>query len=229
MLVEATAMTMTFQFINVANEIVDTYTLPAPATQQVCTSTYVKEGADDVEQSVITGTVSMDGRDLELTMDIANNRNQVVGIRFQQVAIPPGANIIAAMLEFHSRRDHDEPTSLAIHGVAADHAPAFGMEPFAVSALPQTTAAVTWDNVVPWLTLGYPEPSPDVSAILQEIVDRPGWRSGNAVSFIIAGSGVRNTHAYEDKPDRVVGLTFKYEIPASGGDSPTQFLPIIMR
>lgn len=229
MLVEATALTMTFRFANAADVVIDTYKLPAPPTNQYCTATYIKEGADDVEQLAITGTVDIDGRDLELTHDIANDHNQVVGLRFQDVAIPPGARIVSAMLEFHSRKDHDEPTSLQIHGVAADDAPVFGTEPFAVSDLPRTEASVDWEDVAPWLTLGYPEPSPDISAILQEIVDRPGWRSGNAMSFIITGSGVRNTYAYEDRPDRVVGLTFRYEGAVAGSGGTTQFLPLIRR
>jgi hypothetical protein len=229
MLVEATAVTMTFQFINLDNQVIDTYRLPAPATPQICTSTYVQDGADDVEQSEITGTVYIDGLDLELTKDLSKDRNQVVGVRFQQVTIPPGATILAAMLEFYNRKEHDEPTSLLIQGVAADHASPFGTKPFAVSAMSQTVAAVPWNDVVPWLNLGYPEPSPDVSAILQELVDRPGWQSGNAVSLILTGSGVRTTYSYEDNPDRAVGLTFRYEMQAAGSSGKRQVLPFVAR
>jgi hypothetical protein len=227
MSVEATTMTMTFQFINAAHEVIDTYSLPAPATHQHCTSTYVLEGADDAEQSVITGTVDLDGFDLELTTDLVKNREQVVGIRFQKVEIPRGATILAAMLEFYNAKDRDQPTSLVIHGVAADHSAAFVKEKFAISALPKTVAAVHWENVPPWLNRNYAEPSPDISVILQEIVNRPGWQSGNAISFVISGSGIRTTYSMEGDPERRPGLVFKYGQPGTGGQR--LLVPIVMR
>jgi hypothetical protein len=42
----------------------------------------------------------------------------------------------------------------------------------------------------------YP-PTPDLSSIVQEIVDRSGWDSGNDMAFIIEGSGQRVTKAYD--------------------------------
>jgi len=224
MLVEATALTMTFQFINVTNQLIDTYTLPAPADPEVCTTTRVQQGADDVEQSEITGTVSLDSGDLELTRDLAKARDQMIGVRFQQVAIPAGAKILTATLEFNNAKNHDEPTSLVIHGVAADSAPAFSTTPFAVSSLPQTAASVAWDNVTPWLNLGYDEPTPNIATILQELVNRPGWRQGNAMAFVVTGSGVRSAMAYEGDPERVTGLTFRYETVLSN-----LYLPFVSR
>jgi hypothetical protein len=229
MLVQATALTMTFEFINANHLLIDRYTLPAPPTDEHCTTTYVQESADDGEQVEITGTVDLDGQDLDITTDIEKERNQVIGVRFQGVSIPPGATILAAMLEFRTTKARDLPASFVIHGVAADHAPAFGTQPFALSTLPQTGAALHWENVPPWLIRNYPEPSPDVSAILQEIIDRPGWQSGNAISFIITGSGTRAAHAYEGDPGRMVGLTFKYSMEQAAGGGNRQLLPIIRR
>jgi hypothetical protein len=223
MLVESTAQTVTFQFRNIANQLIDSYTLPAPPTNEYCTSTHVRQGADDAEEVVITGTVDLDSQDLELVHDIANAYDQVIGIRFQGVAIPPGAKILSATLELINIRDREEPTSLVIHGVAADHTEAFRPVPFSISTLTRTVASVDWVNVPPWLNLGYPVPSPDLSTILQEIVDRPGWESGNAVTFIITGSGGRTARAYEDKPERPSGLSFKYEVtePPTPTSTPT--------
>jgi hypothetical protein len=133
------------------------------------------------------------------------------------------------MLEFRNSKARDTPASFVIYGVAADHAPVFGAQPFALSTLPRTEAAVRWEKAPPWLKRNYPEPSPDVSVILQEIIDRPGWQEGNAVSFIITGSGTRATHAYEGEPGRMVGLTFKYTMEQAEGGGRRQLLPIIRR
>ena len=37
----------------------------------------------------------------------------------------------------------------------------------------------------------------DLSTVLQEVVDRPGWSAGNAVAFIITGTGTRTAESVE--------------------------------
>jgi hypothetical protein len=45
-------------------------------------------------------------------------------------------------------------------------------------------------------SMPYPK-SPDLTAIVQEIVNRPLWSPGNAMAFIIEGSGIRVTKSFE--------------------------------
>jgi hypothetical protein len=46
------------------------------------------------------------------------------------------------------------------------------------------------------IAVDYPR-TPDLSDIVQEIVDRSGWSSGNEMAFIIEGSGERKTKSYD--------------------------------
>jgi hypothetical protein len=46
------------------------------------------------------------------------------------------------------------------------------------------------------IDVDYPR-TPDLSSIVQEIVNRGGWSSGNAMAFIIEGSGKRVTNSYD--------------------------------
>jgi hypothetical protein len=39
--------------------------------------------------------------------------------------------------------------------------------------------------------------SEDIKTIVQEIVNRPGWSSGNSLAFIITGTGTRTAESYE--------------------------------
>jgi hypothetical protein len=53
---------------------------------------------------------------------------------------------------------------------------------------------------VGWPTVGAQGPdqrTSDLAPILQELVLRPGWASGNAVAFIVTGSGMRVARAFE--------------------------------
>jgi len=44
---------------------------------------------------------------------------------------------------------------------------------------------------------GVAQQTPEISAIIQDIVDRPGWASGNSLVIIITGTGLRTAEAFE--------------------------------
>lgn len=51
-----------------------------------------------------------------------------------------------------------------------------------------------------------PERTADIAPIMQEIVDRGGWTSGNAMAFIITGSGDRAADTLNVAPNDVATL-----------------------
>ena len=48
----------------------------------------------------------------------------------------------------------------------------------------------------------------NLSAVLQEIINRPGWASGNALALIITGSGKRTAEAFEGARAPVLHIEF---------------------
>ena len=64
----------------------------------------VNQGSDDAEQNVSTGAMDLASTDLELIYDTAN---QLVGMRFQNVQVPPGATIQSAYIEFETDETTD--------------------------------------------------------------------------------------------------------------------------
>jgi hypothetical protein len=55
----------------------------------------------------------------------------------------------------------------------------------------------------PWGTVGEagPDPEiPDIASVIQEIVGRSGWSSGNSSVVIITGAGKRVAEAYDGVP-----------------------------
>jgi hypothetical protein len=52
--------------------------------------------------------------------------------------------------------------------------------------------------------------TPDLTAIVQEIVDRPGWASGNAMAFILQGIGRRTAVAYDQDSAKAPLLHVEY-------------------
>lgn len=88
--------------------------------------------------------------------------------------------------------------SLAFRGQAIDNAPAFSSTA-KISTRTLTSATVNW--VPPaWVAAGDAgavQQTPDLAAVIQEIVNRSGWSSGNALAIVVTGSGRRTAVAYE--------------------------------
>jgi uncharacterized protein YjiK len=154
----------------------------------------VAAGSDDAEESA-SGTVSLSSSDLELVFD---GSDQTVGMRFNAVTIPPGATIHSASIQFQVDETPSDATSLTIEGEATDSAPTFSSSSGNISSRSRTASAVSW-SPAPWTTVGQTGPdqqTPNIASIVQEIVNRPGWASGNSLAIIITGTGERVAESY---------------------------------
>jgi PKD repeat protein len=200
--------------------VTDTAGLPsAPATASVTFSaptTVEKRVAawiDDVEE-VTSGTIYVNSGDLELVTD--GSAVQTVGIRWTGLAIPNGAIITAAYIQFAAREAQSETTNLTLRAEASDNAASFGSSAFNVSARPRTTASVPWTPVA-WVAgeAGANQRTPDLRLVIQEIVSRPGWASGNAVAVIVNGTGHRTAWAYDGSAASAPLLHVEYTAGAS--------------
>lgn len=103
------------------------------------------------------------------------------GLRFVNLDIPKDAVITQALLEVQIYKSYNDPT-LYVYAEDVDNATDFSGS--LVPNRPRTDAAVRWtesDVGVGWVAF------PDLSAVIQEIVDRPGWQPGNAIALLIRG------------------------------------------
>lgn len=155
----------------------------------------VSASADDVEESS-SGSMNLVSADLELVND---GNNQTVGMRFRNLTIPKGATITNAYMQFVTDYSSTGAASLAVRGQDIDNAPAFTSSADNVSARTKTSASVAW-SPPDWPTAdeaGAAQRTPNLKSIVQEIVDRSGWASGNSLVLIVTGTGVRRASAYD--------------------------------
>ncbi|MCI5083435.1 MAG: T9SS type A sorting domain-containing protein [Saprospiraceae bacterium] len=110
-----------------------------------------------------------------------------VGLRFRDMYIPQGATIDSAYILFHSHegKSADDVARITIVGEATDNAQTF-TEDALIDARPQTSSSVLWEVAEEW-DIYAPYRTADISTVIQEIVDRGGWQSGNALSLILLG------------------------------------------
>ena len=165
---------------------------------------------DDAEESA-TGKVSRTSSDLELVND---GTDQTVGMRWAALTIPAGVTITAAYIQFSAKESQSVATSLVLRGQAADNPLNFGSANGGISTRPRTTAATNWAPVA-WTVgqVGANQRTPDLSAVIQEIVSRPGWASGNALVMIVNGTGHRTAWAWDGSVAGAPLLHVEYDPP----------------
>jgi len=65
---------------------------------------------------------------------------------------------------------------------------------YEIRYLSKTSAFVDWDDIDPWIE-GEVYSSPDISNVIQEIVDQPGWSPGNTLGIVWGDHGSTLTRA----------------------------------
>ncbi len=146
--------------------------------------------------------------DLEFTED---GGLQTVGIRFPGIAIPQGTSIIDAYIEFQADETDSVATSAVIAAEAIDDGLPFTEAQNDITSRTVTGASVAWPNISPWNTVGEKHQTPNLGPVVQEVINRAGWQSGNALVVIITGTGKRTAESYDGSasgaPRLVVSFT----------------------
>ena len=173
---------------------------------------------DDAEEGS-DGDVSLSSSDLELTDD---GGPQTIGLRFAKVPFPShSAHLIKnAYLQFTVDETSDEPTSLWISGELTANAERFSSASHDVTSRDLTHEQVNWSPAA-WEKVGNAgeaQRSPDLSAIVKEIVSQPDWEAGNGMAFIIGGEGRRTAVSSRDQNKEAAKLVIVADVPDYSGE-----------
>lgn len=153
----------------------------------------VSASSDDAEESE-AGTMNLLSSDLGLGHETTD---QIVGIRFQNVVVPKGALIKKAYIQFDVEQDVNmNPVDLHIFGEASDNPAAFSATSHNISDRVKTDQFLGWNTLLDW-HMGEQHKTPDLRSVVQAIVGRAGWSSGNAMVFMIQGSGERIANSHD--------------------------------
>lgn len=188
-------------------------TITPYSTTPVTISKRIATGLDDVEERQSDGYIYTNSSDIELVNDGTTPGNQHIGLRFTGISIPKGTTITNAYIQFTCDEKTTATTALSINGEAADNAPQFSTAAYNVTNRLKTTSMVSW-NPSAWNTVGQSsttQRTPNLKTIVQEIVNRSGWNAGNAIAFIIEGTGKRTAEAYEGSNSQAALLVVTYQ------------------
>ena len=140
----------------------------------------------------------------------------LAAFQFVGVTIPPGAVIESAALHMYAAGNEGKKINVRYLGEAGENSAPLNQLQRDLSNRPKTGTFVD-DIPGPW-TRDQFNPSPDLSSIIQEIVNYPNWVSGNSLTMFIADNGSsasRNIGSFESKPSptKAVILTTTYQAP----------------
>jgi len=172
----------------------------------------VATSSDDAEQKTTNNSVRINSSDLELVTD--KTVVQLVGMRFTGINVPRGAIITNAYVQFQASKADSAAASLTVRGQAADSPATFTTANSNISSRPLTTGSVPWTPLA-WTqgARGTAQRTPNLGAVLQELVNRPGWSPGNAAVLIISGTGVRRAEAFDGGAAFAPMLHIEYQVP----------------
>lgn len=158
---------------------------------------------DDAEEDKSDGDLDITSSDLELSVEDntwpLSDVNQWVGMRFRDLNIPIGATIDTAYIQFTVDETESSAAISNIYGEKNFDATPFYDLPYNISARTKTTAFTSW-NIPAWNNTGDAgliQRSPDLSLIVQEIINTTNWSANNAMVFLVDGAGTRTSEAYD--------------------------------
>jgi len=155
----------------------------------------------------------MDDDDLDMGWEGEDLNIMTTFTRFRNVTIPQGAIIDSAFLHIYAHEDEADLAKVNISAEFADNSAIFTEEEL-ISSRTWTTAKIDWNIAEPW-TMWQPYRTPDLKSLVQEVIDREGWVSGNALTLFFRGEdqgaslldNARDFESYENIED-----------PEDGGD-----------
>jgi hypothetical protein len=132
--------------------------------------------------------------------------------RFAGVTIPKNATILHAYLRVQAYVTGSGSSSFIIAGEAYDSTNPFNYTPY-IGQRSLTSAQIAWSVPSAWAEDGVYD-SPDIKTVVQELVNRAGWLSGNALAIQLRNAA--SAGGYQ--------RVYSIESAASWGASPTRLI-----
>ncbi len=148
----------------------------------VVTQTFTVQAQADDGIATATGLQSISDAHLA----IGDNRTyalpyQISAMRFAYIDIPRSATILSANLSIRSLDyNHRGSVKGSLRAETTDNAADYTARN--ISDAPLTAAAINWDHKRNWARNTW-YTSPDISPLIQQIVDRPNWQTSNAAAL----------------------------------------------
>jgi menaquinone-dependent protoporphyrinogen IX oxidase len=170
-----------------APRLVVDYFVPTQNTFSILSS------SDDAEEKPKGTAGDLTSSDLELTMD--KTSKQIIGLRFDKLTIPQGMEVQNAYIQFTvDEVTNVDPCKLVIQIEDTENSTTYTEAIGTISNRKLVLDSVLWNPTAAWTVdgeAGKEQQTPNLASLLNKILSKQNWKSGNSVSFIINGVGAR--------------------------------------
>ncbi len=149
--------------------------------------------SDEYFETLTTGAINT----MRFKNKICDNNKYLQGFRFTGLNIPKNSIIESARILFETAGGGGQADAQIWAEKNAYSVPFFN-EKYNISQRQKTTNLVNWNNIPDW----FDTPSiadrttPDLSSIIQELVNQPDWRIESPIVFLIKGTGIREVKSF---------------------------------
>jgi len=174
----------------------------------------IANGDDDVEENGKNGNMYLNSSDLELVYDRSYTGNQIIGLRFTNIFLPPGATITNAYVQFTADETRNTNGNKLIRAESTNNSTPYLNQKYNLSNRPTTQSVVAWTPPnwdVPDES-GPKQRTNNIAPVIQELVDRGDWTGlGVAITIVIEGGGRRVAESYNGSPQGAPLLRIEYQ------------------
>lgn len=146
----------------------------------------------------------------------------ITGLVFRGVKVPKNAIIDSAFIALYAHEDEGDLAIITFKSEATDSAVTYN-DTDLITARNYNASSVVWQCSEDW-TIWQPYRTPDLKALIQDVVNRNGWKAGNAIGIMLAGQdqgastqdNARDMESFEnveDPDDGGDGLNHPERIP----------------
>jgi hypothetical protein len=159
--------------------------------------------------------------DLELAYDSDHSASQYIGLRFNNVDLPQGAEIVSAVVVFTAMSGGSAEVNLSIAAEAADTAAPFVQDAEGTASSGVSTRLLPAAERVaePWTiptgvwTSGQTYSSANFAPVVQAVVDRPGWTPDGSLVVIIYAQDEASTAYRRATPQPTLRIEYRMPTP----------------
>jgi hypothetical protein len=166
----------------------------------------IVDGGDDATEDVMAGAIVVSGGVLAPYLMPHGHEwsRRVIYLRFSTVDVAQGMQVARARLQIHAADAQCRKGSqMRIWVEASDHSQLFlPSESGSLGARTRSSLHHDWIMEERWRWMAEAQESSDMSHLVNQVLARPGWRAGNAITFILQ----QRTNSWYGLPENSYGL-----------------------
>jgi photosystem II stability/assembly factor-like uncharacterized protein len=177
---------------------------------------------DDAYVRLDTGDFLFDADVVRMGARLDGAAPYAAGLLFRDVRIPRGAAISGAALQLEWHYQDGTPVEVTLVGDLQGNAGDFRANGWQPQLRRRTAARVPWTITS---TLAGSVTSPDISALIQEIVAQPDWQPGNDIAILVDPTANSRRYiswrAFDLSPGQAARLSLSYTSSTGPTNTPT--------